>query len=116
MLPTSAGVEPATSWSPVRRRIQLSHRGRLLQGVSNQLKRLFFIHSEGLYITELEHLESTVTFHGLGNFPVHELIQTSLACRRGKKSDLIINLTAGGRYVPLVSDVATMVTGAGITV
>ena len=28
MLPTSAGVEPATSWSPVRRRIQLSHRGR----------------------------------------------------------------------------------------
>ena len=30
MLPTSAGVEPATSWSPVGRRIQLSHRGRLL--------------------------------------------------------------------------------------
>ena len=29
MLPTSAGVEPATSWSPVGRRIQLSHRGRL---------------------------------------------------------------------------------------
>ena len=28
MLPTSAGVEPATSRSPVRRRIQLSHRGR----------------------------------------------------------------------------------------
>ena len=28
MLPTSAGVEPATSWSPVVRRIQLSHRGR----------------------------------------------------------------------------------------
>ena len=27
-LPTSAGVEPATSWSPVGRRIQLSHRGR----------------------------------------------------------------------------------------
>ena len=31
MLPTSAGVEPATSWSPVGRRIQLSHRGRLDQ-------------------------------------------------------------------------------------
>ena len=30
MLPTSAGVEPATSWSPVGRRIQLSHRGRQL--------------------------------------------------------------------------------------
>ena len=29
MLPTSAGVEPATSWSPVGRRIQLSHRGGL---------------------------------------------------------------------------------------
>ena len=29
MLPTSAGVEPATSWSPVGRRIQLSHRSRL---------------------------------------------------------------------------------------
>ena len=28
MLPTSAGVEPATSWSPAGRRIQLSHRGR----------------------------------------------------------------------------------------
>ena len=27
MLPTLAGVEPATSWSPVARRIQLSHRG-----------------------------------------------------------------------------------------
>ena len=29
MLPTSARVEPATSWSPVGQRIQLSHRGRL---------------------------------------------------------------------------------------
>ena len=28
MLPTSVGVEPATSWSPVGRRIQVSHRGR----------------------------------------------------------------------------------------
>ena len=28
MLPTSAGVEPSTSWSPVGRRIQLSHRGQ----------------------------------------------------------------------------------------
>ena len=28
MLPSSAGVEPATSWSPAGRRIQLSHRGR----------------------------------------------------------------------------------------
>ena len=29
MLPTSAGVEPATSWSSVGRHIQLSHGGRL---------------------------------------------------------------------------------------
>ena len=29
MLPTSAGVEPATSWSPVGQRIQLSNRGQL---------------------------------------------------------------------------------------
>ena len=28
MLPTSVGVEPATSWSPVGRCIKLSHRGR----------------------------------------------------------------------------------------
>ena len=28
MLPASVGVEPATSWSPVGRRIQLSHRGQ----------------------------------------------------------------------------------------
>ena len=28
MLPTSAGVEPATSWSPVGWRIQMSHRGQ----------------------------------------------------------------------------------------
>ena len=32
MLPTSAGVEPATSWSPVGQLIQLSHRGRLTLG------------------------------------------------------------------------------------
>ena len=32
MLPTSAGVEPATFWSPVGRRIQLSHQGRHLYG------------------------------------------------------------------------------------
>ena len=36
MLPTSVGVEPATSWSPVRRRIQLSHRGQLIYGLRSQ--------------------------------------------------------------------------------
>ena len=34
MLPSSAGVEPATSWSPVGWRIQLSHRGQLLTCMS----------------------------------------------------------------------------------
>ena len=33
MLPTSAGIEPATFWSPVGRRIQLSHQGQLLREV-----------------------------------------------------------------------------------
>ena len=36
MLPTSAGVEPATSWSPVGRRIQLSHRDRTSREVQNK--------------------------------------------------------------------------------
>ena len=33
MLLTSAGVEPATSWSPVGRRIHLSHRDRLIHNL-----------------------------------------------------------------------------------
>ena len=36
MMPTSAGVEPATSWPPVRRRIQLGHRGWLLFHLCNR--------------------------------------------------------------------------------
>ena len=40
MLPTSAGVEPATSLSPVGRRIQMSHRGRLKSSV------MYFCESE----------------------------------------------------------------------
>ena len=31
MLPTSAVFEPVTSWSPVERRIQMSHRGRQIK-------------------------------------------------------------------------------------
>ena len=37
MLPTSAGVEPGTSWSPVGRRIHLSHRGKPV-GSGNSVK------------------------------------------------------------------------------
>ena len=44
MLPTSAGVEPATSWSPVGRRIQLSHWGRhSLQITASVLFVYFFV-------------------------------------------------------------------------
>ena len=43
MLPTS-GVEPATSWSPVGRRIQLSHRGRqILSENEPQYQKMYFI-------------------------------------------------------------------------
>ena len=44
MLPTSAGVEPATSWSPVGRRIQLSHRGRLFKANNVFSKRFVKIY------------------------------------------------------------------------
>ena len=37
MLPTSAGVEPTTSWSPVGQRIQLSHRGRPYTAFANSV-------------------------------------------------------------------------------
>ena len=55
MLPTSAGIEPATSWSPVGRRIQLSQRGRpwkhrlwvliwsTVPGVSNGYPRAYLV-------------------------------------------------------------------------
>ena len=39
MLPTLAGVEPATSWSPVGRCIQLSHRGRQIFPLMSTLKQ-----------------------------------------------------------------------------
>ena len=47
MLPTSAGVEPAASWSPVGRHIQLSHRGRLVYTVHHLqiLVQLISVHS-----------------------------------------------------------------------
>ena len=37
MLPNSVGVEPATSWSPVWRRIQLSHRRRYTVYITRSL-------------------------------------------------------------------------------
>ena len=50
MLLTSAGVEPATSWSPVGRRIQLSHQGRL-----------HWAHmSEGMFSLIVAHLQKRI--------------------------------------------------------
>ena len=46
ILPTSAGVEPVTSWSPVGWRIQLSHRGWLC---SNNNLLYSHYHSEGVW-------------------------------------------------------------------
>ena len=43
MLLTSAGVEPATSWSPVGQRIQLSHRDRHLTGTCYFVKNKCFL-------------------------------------------------------------------------
>ena len=48
MLPTSAGVEPATSWSPVERRIQLSHQGRLALASAQSDQRLPCLITESL--------------------------------------------------------------------
>ena len=55
MLPTLAGVEPATSWSPVGRRIQLSHRGRHISDVAyiNVTLYKLIIFNPPLYIISL---------------------------------------------------------------
>ena len=49
MLPTSAGVEPATSWSPVGRHIQLSHRGQLYLETTIQCTRTVKVEQYVLY-------------------------------------------------------------------
>ena len=47
IMPTSAGVEPATSWSPIGRRIHLSHRGRLRTISSKKMLYAIFFNSSG---------------------------------------------------------------------
>ena len=55
MLLTSAGIEPATSWSPIGRRIQLSHRGRHLADTQADLSlRCAHIHFVGFVIRLLK--------------------------------------------------------------
>ena len=46
MLPTSVGAEPATSCSPVGRRIQLSHRGRLSKREVEEFIRHKWVNSD----------------------------------------------------------------------
>ena len=60
MLPTQAGVEPATSWSPVGRRIQLSHRGR--QFVFGEIGKLFMNNHMSGFILNL-HIVIMVFYH-----------------------------------------------------
>ena len=65
ILPTSAGVEPVTSWSPVRRRIQLSHRGRPMMDIKinlNQYQLYFMVQwfcliTGRLFAGEISYLE-----------------------------------------------------------
>ena len=61
MLPTSAGVDPATSWSPVGRRIQLSHRGRQHSRYEMRLKIEAYILLQ-IFIKQLIKLAERVFF------------------------------------------------------
>ena len=65
MLPTSAGAEPATSWSPVGRRIQLSHRGRpiKLNKISNILNEISSLVNKISYIRLTAGLSKTLLAH-----------------------------------------------------
>ena len=73
MLPTSAGVEPATSWSPVGRRIQLSHRGRPF--LSGDMGRLS-------YELELNFYQSYQTSGNIWVFPWRAGNTRNFPCRR----------------------------------
>ena len=61
MLPTSAGVEPATSWSPVGRRIQLSHRGRLLRFCKSNMSQSILESPLDFVITSVDCIYWAVT-------------------------------------------------------
>ena len=64
MLPTSAGVEPATSWSPVGRCIQLSHRGRVIIGKNKLFKygKELSVHKLKEILTEKKKQTSSANF------------------------------------------------------
>ena len=77
MLPTSAEVEPATSWSPVGRRIQLSHRGRrcMLHYCSRMdysLIQSLYLHKLGLYLKLWNNVSvDTISRHGVSSYIWH---------------------------------------------
>ena len=67
MLPTSAGDEPATSWSPVGQRIQLSHRGRQVNHQPDKFLSPIFVFpkKDGEYrmILNLKELNQNTEYH-----------------------------------------------------
>ena len=71
MLPTSAGVEPATFWSPVGRRIQLSHQAGRIRKIELCNKSLalekvpFLFNCKVLIINESSHIKWTLYLSGL---------------------------------------------------
>ena len=91
MLPTLAGVEPATSWSPVGGRIQLSHRSRN------------FLHEK----SNLSGIPSITNFLGLLNYlplaktpiTVSLLVKVNTGRRAKGNCRLIKTLSRSFRYV-----------------
>ena len=66
MLPTSAGVEPATSWSAVGRRIQLIYQGRFLVICKNRLRVAILTNIQTITSVRKQELNKTfltVTYH-----------------------------------------------------
>ena len=95
MLPTSAGVEPATSWSPVGRRIQLSHRGRPCSILTSFLIHLVLLAT--FYINFLMSLITKISFISDIN-GVNSMVYTVLN-KRGTKMNIVYCFTKKTTYV-----------------
>ena len=78
ILPTSVGVEPATSWSPVGRHIQMSHRGRPTEG-REWPQKIFHAQSQKKNVT------------GTGGDRTHNLLLTSQTHIHLPNRDQLIN-------------------------
>ena len=88
LLPTSAGVEPATSWSPVGRRIQLSHRGRYTAELRryNVLEVVYKDNIPDNSLNTLSMLEKEFTYHTFW-FQPHRQETYLLTCAQNEDSD-----------------------------